>query len=125
MNPRAACQHKVSFNTKKKAALVAAKFGQRVYECPICFCWHCTKKERWEDEFVRVETHVVALSQQESAIRGELNEKNRKLTQEVFELQQEVKKLKKLLHGRDDFIVEQGLWPIFTAQLEPRSPANG
>src|SRR5690242_3912356 len=85
------CIRKVSFTTKAKAQAIADKFSQRVYECPICFCWHTTSKENWQDEFIRMEDHIVAMSQQESKIRGELNEKNRKLSQEIFELRKELK----------------------------------
>lgn len=81
------CSKKISFTTKGKAEAVGLKFKQRVYECPICFCWHTTSKENWKDEFVRKDYHERCMAQLESKIRNELNEKNRKLSQLIFELQ--------------------------------------
>lgn len=39
------CDDKASYG--KHAASKKAKFwGQRAYECPVCFKWHMTKKDR-------------------------------------------------------------------------------
>lgn len=51
------CQNKVSFTNKATAIAKAEKYNQNVYECPICFCWHCTSREDWKDEFVTVEKY--------------------------------------------------------------------
>jgi hypothetical protein len=55
-----------------------------VYECPICFCWHCTSKENWRDEFVDAEKARKQLVQLESTLRNEFNktlkEKNKRIS---------------------------------------------
>jgi len=51
------CDKKVSFRSFSKAQKVAEKYNQKVYECPICFCFHCTSKESWRDEYVDAEKH--------------------------------------------------------------------
>lgn len=51
------CKNKISFRSKAAALEKATKFNQRVYECPICFCWHTTSKENWEDLYVPIEKH--------------------------------------------------------------------
>lgn len=38
------CDKKRSFETEARANKFARRFNQRVYECPICFCWHCTSQ---------------------------------------------------------------------------------
>ena len=80
------CSKKVSFNTKGKAEVVASKFNQRVYECPICFCWHTSSKENWKDEFVRREYHERCMAQLENTIRNELNARNKELGRMVADL---------------------------------------
>lgn len=107
MNRSKMCVRKVSFTNKAKARKIADKFDQRIYECPICFCWHTTAKEKWQDEFVRVEDHIVALKQQESKIREELNEKNRKLSNEVFELHKRIKEKKKTNSSKGSIMSDQ------------------
>lgn len=39
------CGRKKSFETESKANKNAKKNDLRVYHCPVCFCWHTTKKE--------------------------------------------------------------------------------
>ncbi len=51
------CKNKVSFTNAKAAERIAEKHNQRVYECPICFCFHCTSKADWKDEFVTLEKY--------------------------------------------------------------------
>lgn len=51
------CKNKVSFTSKQAALKVAEKHNQRVYECPVCFCYHCTKLEDWKSLFVPVEEY--------------------------------------------------------------------
>jgi len=46
------CKSKRSFRTLLEAERVAAKFEQRSYHCPICFTYHNTSKENWQDEFL-------------------------------------------------------------------------
>lgn len=93
------CLNKVSFFTKKKAQAVAEVHSQRVYECPICFCWHCTSKEDWKSEYVDAEYHKKELLKARRELRTEYNqllsEKNRKINK--LEL-----KIKRLKMGYDD-----------------------
>lgn len=90
LKKEAMCGKKATFTTKGKAEQVAAKFGQRVYECPVCFCWHATSKENWKYEYVT----RVFMEQEIVKVRTELNEKNRKLSQEIFSLQKRLKQEK-------------------------------
>jgi len=38
------CGRKKSFETESKANKAARRINGTSYECPICFCWHVTKK---------------------------------------------------------------------------------
>lgn len=49
------CKNKVSFTNKAAAIRAAERHNQNVYECPICFCFHCTSRQDWRDEFVPIE----------------------------------------------------------------------
>lgn len=40
------CDRKRSYETKSKANRAAVKKDFYVYECPVCFCWHLTKKKK-------------------------------------------------------------------------------
>jgi hypothetical protein len=71
------CQNKVSFRSKDRAKAAGEKFGQRIYECPICFCWHCTSKENWKEEFITLEESKKRLSTLEHELRRKFNEKLR------------------------------------------------
>lgn len=51
------CKNKTSFTSKGAALRVTEKYGQRVYECPVCFCFHCTSKSDWKEEFVPIEKY--------------------------------------------------------------------
>lgn len=93
------CQNKVSFRTKGKAQAAGEKFGQRVYECPICFCWHCTNKENWKEEFVTVEECKKRMSTLENELRREFNEKLHEKNSRISKLQCENKRLRM---GHDD-----------------------
>ena len=44
------CFRKKRYKSEAKAKAVAEKFGQRVYFCPICGGYHCTKKELPSEE---------------------------------------------------------------------------
>lgn len=81
------CGTKAAFRTQKSAEKIAIKFHQRTYECPICFCWHCTSLENWRDEFVRKDYMDRRLAQQEATIRGELNSTIRVLKMRIGELE--------------------------------------
>lgn len=96
------CLNKVSFRSRGKAEAVALRFGQRVYECPICFCWHCTNKENWRDEFVDAEEtrqKIAGLERKiislENKIRAEYNIVLREKNKEINALKQEVYYLRK------------------------------
>ena len=39
------CGRKKDFRSKRAANSYALSRNLRTYECPICFCWHVTKKE--------------------------------------------------------------------------------
>lgn len=93
------CQNKVSFRTKATAESKAEKWGQRVYECPICFCWHCTSADDWKSEFVTVEEMGRRLRAQECKIRAEFNEKLRDKNREITLLKLKIKRLK---YGQDE-----------------------
>lgn len=90
------CARKVSFRTKSVAQKVATKFNQRVYECPICFCFHTTNRENWKDEFVWRSEMELALKQQENKIRQPLNDKIRALNAKISTLEKELKKTLKI-----------------------------
>lgn len=57
------CKNKNSFQTIGAAKAAAKKFGQRVYECPVCFCYHCTSLDDWRSEFVTIEKHEELVKQ--------------------------------------------------------------
>ena len=44
------CFRKVKYRSYDKAKANADKYGQRVYFCPICGGYHCTKREAKEGE---------------------------------------------------------------------------
>lgn len=90
------CDKKVSFRSKGKAEAVAAKFGQRIYECPICFCWHCTSKEDWQQEFVSTADLRRAVAEARCEMAAKRNAKLKQLRQIVNCLHVENKCLKKL-----------------------------
>ncbi len=79
------CNYKLSFNTRKKAQVNADKHGQSVYECPVCYCWHCTSKENWRDEFVNVEEFNYILEKNK-----EILEKNKKMRDKLEALQADI-----------------------------------
>ncbi len=39
------CDRKKAYETLRKANKAAARFDHDVYECPICHCWHTTKRK--------------------------------------------------------------------------------
>ncbi len=95
MNSKAKmCLNKKAYYTKQKAQIDADKYGLRIYECPICFCWHTTSKENWKDEFITNEAHEKALKTLENKIRRELNEIIKKRNTKINELELIVKRLK-------------------------------
>ena len=85
------CGPKLSFRTREKAEEVASKHGQRVYECPVCFCFHCTSKENWRDEFFT--KHMVDIEIMN--VRTELNKKIKMKNIEIMNLRKQLKALKK------------------------------
>jgi len=93
------CLSKVSFRSKEKAQAVAAMHSQKVYECPICFCWHCTSKENWRNEYVDYQWHKKEMSEIERKLRTEYNALLAKKNRRISELDCQVKRLKM---GYDD-----------------------
>lgn len=43
---RDVCAEKKAFPTKAHALRIGIKHNQYAYECPVCFCWHLTKREK-------------------------------------------------------------------------------
>lgn len=89
------CLNKVSFRSKGKAEEVAAVHNQRVYECPICFCWHCTSKENWRDEYVDAGEHKKQMAELERKLRTEFNERLKIKNSEITELKRINKNLRR------------------------------
>jgi hypothetical protein len=91
------CKHKVSFTTIASAQKRADKHGQRVYECPICFCFHCTSKENWRDEFVEVEKYRNILKDNErlQSSKQKSDAKRKNLKVKINELERVLKAMKK------------------------------
>ena len=48
MDKNSMCYGKVPFRRKISAQRVAKKFNQRVYLCPLCYCWHNTSTRDWK-----------------------------------------------------------------------------
>lgn len=87
------CGPKLSFRTRAKAQEIADKYGQRVYECPVCFCFHCTSKENWQDEFITKHMMDVEIMK----VRTELNLKLKPKNKEIMALKVQIKELKEKL----------------------------
>lgn len=85
------CGKKVAFRSQEKAAEVAKQHNQKVYGCPICFCYHLTSKADWKDEFVT----PAQVATQINAVRTEYNKKMRQKNAEIFAMQKEIKELKR------------------------------
>lgn len=81
------CGSKDSFWSRARAESIAERYGQRVYECPICFCWHCTSKENWRDEFIEADKARKQLVQLEATLRNEFNRKLREKNLRINELE--------------------------------------
>jgi hypothetical protein len=96
------CKDKVSFTNIAAAKRRAEKFGQRVYECPVCFCYHCTSLEKWQDEFVPIKKYQRAMKEAEQL--PELRQRVERYGRAIFEmngrqarLKKEVKSCRKIL----------------------------
>lgn len=63
------CGNKLSFRTKEAAQRTADKFGQSVYECPICFCYHCTSKKDWRQEYISIDEYNRLLNKYEKCLK--------------------------------------------------------
>lgn len=61
------CYNKKSFRTLKEAQKNADKWNLRVYECPICYCFHTSSQEA-PPEFVTKEEMQNRLLEQEKKI---------------------------------------------------------
>lgn len=90
------CGNKSTFYSQGRANKHADKYGQRVYECPICFCWHCTSKENWQEEFTDAEVAKRQLATLENKLRAEFNRKITAKNVQIMELQKENRHLKRL-----------------------------
>lgn len=89
------CSKKVSFRSRGKAEAIALQFGQRVYECPICFCWHCTNKADWRNEYIDEDEVKRRMADLERRLRTEYNERLRKKNSRILELERENKNLRR------------------------------
>jgi len=47
---------------------VAKKFNQNTYCCPVCFCWHNTSCDKWQDEYVHIDKYNNLLKNYESLV---------------------------------------------------------
>lgn len=81
------CDKKGSFYSLARAETSAAKWGHRVYECPICFCWHCTSRDNWQDEFVDAEKARKQLIQLEATLRNQFNKEIKAKNLRIMELE--------------------------------------
>lgn len=84
------CKNKRSFHNKVAAEKVAERFGQRVYECPICFCFHCTSKENWQDEFLFADDAKAIIQM----VVDHYEKRQEKLVARNQQLENEIKNLK-------------------------------
>lgn len=84
------CKNKASFRSRERAEQVANNFGQRVYECPICFCFHCTSKENWQDEFLFADDAKTILQM----LMDDHERREAKLRNRITQLENEIKNLK-------------------------------
>lgn len=92
------CKDKVSFTTKKAALKRAEMFNQRVYECPVCFCFHCTSKEKIEDEFVGLEFHNRIVTEYQEQIERQ-KKKIKRYGKIIRDLNEHISKLKKRMRN--------------------------
>lgn len=46
------CGDKLAFPTRNSAEKHAIKYDQYVYNCPVCFTWHCTSQKDWRINYV-------------------------------------------------------------------------
>ena len=88
------CKGKVSFTNAGAAKRVAEKHGQRVYECPVCFCFHCTSKADWRDEFVPIEQYRLIVQKLED-LQKKYKEKTCRLGGEISNKNHIIKEMKK------------------------------
>jgi hypothetical protein len=91
------CINKISFRNRDRAERSAAIYGQRIYECPICFCWHCTSKENWQDEFVDAITAKRQMAAAVSNARAEIKQRLKAKNVKISELEREISRLRKLV----------------------------
>lgn len=96
-NKQKMCKQKVSFTNMKAALKVAEKHKQNVYECPICFCFHCTSHQNWMDDFVPKERFNNILEQNRVLQRqsGKKTEIFKRYRRYINELNVAIARLKK------------------------------
>ena len=102
-NKNKMCGKKVSFRTKAAAEKIQVKYpNQRIYECPICFCWHLTTLENWEylyiDRYEHEKLMNLLKNEVECAAKNRLNVKYKAIRHLNVQLHIENKRLRKLLH---------------------------
>ena len=96
------CDNKRTFRSRHTAVQHAEKYNQKVYECPICFCFHCTTRENWRDEFVTIEKYNTLLVENEK-LRKEGRNKVAFLGKELAKKNEQIRLLKlKIKNLRND-----------------------
>lgn len=102
-NRNKSCKSKFPYSTEQAAKNVAKKFNQTTYCCPVCFCWHNTSLEKWEDEYVHISKYI---GMEERALKAEekyklSDEKYKKkylkiINRQIIKLQEYKQKIKQL-----------------------------
>lgn len=107
MSKETMCGKKMVFRTRSFADKVALERNQRVYECPVCYCFHLTSKENWRQEFVAVEVMDQKIAEARSAGRREGKEKIKELNIQVQDLLRKNKQLRMENHELRTNLVEK------------------
>lgn len=94
------CKGKLSFHTISAAKKIAIKYDQRVYECPICFCYHTTSLEDWRQEFFRKEEVEKKLLEQKTLINN-INQENASLKAKNSNYIKKIEELQKVITERN------------------------
>lgn len=91
------CGKKVSYRTKAVAQTYAERHKLRVYECPICFCFHVTKAEK-EVRFVPADLVDKHLTEELNKLKIEHRAQIKKLRCENHALQQKIALWRRIAH---------------------------
>jgi len=86
------CYDKKSYTTKRGAELAATYWNLRVYDCPICFCFHTTSKDNIP-KFVTEEFMNEEIQRHLKDQRKNIGAENAKLSTKINALVKENKTL--------------------------------